>query len=91
MRKSILIISALALCGTAFAQSNENSAVVNIENEYTPEVIKVSKKGNTPTIAEETEMEPLKLEFIEKAEPFRGFTSERDIKDVIPTQKRQYP
>lgn len=91
MKKSLLIISALALCGTAFAQSNENSAVVNIENEYTPEVIKVSKKGNTPTIAKDEEMEPLELEFIEKAEPFRGFTSERDIKDVLPTQKSQFP
>ena len=91
MNKKIFFISALLLCGTISAQSTDNNAVVNVENEYTPEVIKVNKKGHTPTVAQDIEMAPLELEFAYETLPFKEFTSERDVKGIMPRQQKQYP
>ena len=81
----------MVFCGSIHAQSNGNHALVNIENEYTPEIIKVNKKGNTPTVEEEIEVSPLELRFTDKVQPFKGFTSERDTKEAFPKQDEQYP
>lgn len=90
-RRYILVVPFMVFCGSIHAQSNGNHALVNIENEYTPEIIKVNKKGNTPTVEEDIEVSPLKLRFTDKVQPFKGFTSERDTKEAFPKQDEQYP
>ena len=48
MKKALLLISALVLSGTMSAQTDKKNAVVNVENDYTPEVMEVTKKSFTP-------------------------------------------
>ena len=48
MKKAIILISALTLSLAASAQTDSKNAVVNVENDYTPEVIEVVKKNFTP-------------------------------------------
>ena len=86
MKKAIILISALTLSLAASAQTDSKNAVVNVENDYTPEVIEVVKKNFTP--AEEsknkTKADPMELIFSKAGKAFNGFISERDIKDVAP-------
>ncbi len=90
-RKYIILGAMLAVCGSAFAQSKGRNTLVTVENEYSPEVINVAKKGDTPKIAEEPAMNPLALEFNENTRPFKGFTSERDATGLMPMQEGAYP
>ena len=63
MKKAILFISALALSGAATAQSGIKNAVVNVENDYTPEVIEVTKKNFTPSDETKSDVTPMSLMF----------------------------
>lgn len=91
MKKSILLAVAIAVSGTLFAQKDSLNAVINVENDYTPVVTKANKKGFTPQTEQATGNTPLELEFSQKATPFKGFTSERDIVELLPTQKQGLP
>lgn len=93
MKKAIILISALTLSLAASAQTDSKNAVVNIENDYNPEVIEVGKKNFTP--AEEsknkTKADPMELIFSKAGKAFNGFISERDIKDVAPQKEEPFP
>ena len=91
MKKAILFISALALSGAATAQSGIKNAVVNVENDYTPEVIEVTKKNFTPEDNTDTNGEPILLIFSKEGKAYGGFTSETDIKDGMPQKEATMP
>lgn len=91
MKKNILLALAIATSATLFAQEDSLRAVVNVENDYAPVVTKATKKGFTPQSEQETSNTPLALEFSKSATPFKGFTSERDVVELLPGQKESYP
>lgn len=91
MKKSILFAVALFATGALYAQKDSLNAVIQVENEYNPVVTKAVKKGFTPTTEESDGNTPLELEFSQEATPFKGFTGERKIADLLPKQNGNYP
>lgn len=91
MKKSIILAAAMAISCTMFAQKDSLNAVINVENDYAPVVTKATKKGFTPQTEQNTGNTPLELEFSQKANPFKGFTSERDVTELLPGQKKSLP
>ena len=81
----------MALSGAATAQSGIKNAVVNVENDYTPEVIEVTKKDFTPEDNIDTNGEPVLLIFSKEGKTFNGFTSETDIKEGMPQKETVMP
>ena len=91
MKKALLIISALALSGAMHAQSNNRDAVVNVENGYTPVVMEVGKMNFTPSTERNVEIQPAKAKFSKDGIVYNGFTSEKDIDDVLPKKEQPFP
>ena len=91
MKRTLLLISALALSVAATAQTDIKNAVVNVENDYTPEVMEVTKKNFTPSGKKEADTEPMTLVFSKSGKAFNGFTSEMDIKDAMPRKEKPFP
>ena len=90
MKKVILSLSALLLSGMLYAQEEKQNAVVNVENDYNPVVVPVKKKSFTPKEESNEATAPLELKFSKQANPFDGFTSERDVKEFMPKQDGAY-
>ena len=61
MRRTLILISALALSLAATAQTDNKNAVVNVENDYTPEVVGVTKKDFTPSDDAKPNTDPMTL------------------------------
>lgn len=91
MKKSIFLAAALIASCAVFAQKDSLNAVIQVENDYTPVVTKAVKKGFTPQTEESTKQAPLELDFSHSANPFKGFTSERDVQELLPGQKSSFP
>lgn len=91
MKRSIFLALSIVASSTLFAQKDSLNAVVNVENDYAPVVTKATKKGFTPQTEQEFNNTPLALEFSQKATPFKGFTSERDVKELLPGQETSLP
>lgn len=90
MRRNILLTIAMVAASALYAQKDSLNAVIQVENEYTPVVTKAAKKGFTPTTEENNTTKPLELEFSQSATPFKGFTGERDVNDLLPKQNGNY-
>lgn len=82
--------TALAALFTAltFAQTTNDSlnAVVKVENEYNPVIIKATKQSFTPQIEQPGAHRPLDIVFARTASPFDQFISNRDLTDLLPGQ-----
>lgn len=91
MKRDILSLAVLFICGTMFAQEDTRNAVVSVENDYNPTVVTVTKKSFTPTVEAKSNAKPEELVFSKQATPFTGFISERDAKELLPTQERALP
>ena len=91
MKKSILLAAALVMSCAVFAQKDSLDAVIHVENAYTPVVTKATKKGFTPQTEESATQAPLELDFSRTSNPFKGFTSERDVTELLPGQKESLP
>lgn len=91
MKKSIFLVMALSISATLFAQKDSLNAVINVENDYAPVVTKATKKKFTPQTEQATNSTPLELEFSQRATPFKGFTSERNVVELLPGQKTSLP
>lgn len=91
MKKALLLISALALSGIVTAQTDNRNAVVNVENDYNPEVIAAEKKIFTPSDDTATDNDPMTLIFSKTGKTYNGFTSETDITDVMPQKEKPFP
>ena len=91
MKKALLLISALILSGGASAQTDSKNAVVNVENDYNPEVIEVRKKDFTPSVDSKVNTKPMTLEFSKTGKAYNGFTSERNITDALLKKEEPFP
>ena len=91
MKKTLLFIPALMLSGAIYAQSDSKNAVVNVENDYTPEVIEVTKKSLTPSDETKSDTNPMELLFSKEGKRFNGFTSQKDINDILPRKEEPLP
>ena len=90
-RYIILCAASILLSGSIYAQKDTLNAVVQVENDYTPTVTKASKINATPQIELQNSNAPLDIVFSQKAHPFKQFTSERNVKEALPTQQQQKP
>ena len=90
MKRIILSLSGLLMCGILCAQEDKQNAVVNVENDYNPVMVPVKKKSIVPNKEKKDNKKPLELEFSKGSSPFHGFTSERDVKDLMPGQEDTY-
>ena len=92
MKKAFLLISALTLSVAMHAQSDKRDAVVNIENGYTPEEIPVGKLDiDLPSKNRDISIQQSEAEFSKVGILYTGFTSERDIKNVLPKRDELFP
>ena len=91
MRKTLILISALALSLAATAQTDNKNAVVNVENDYTPQVVGVTKKDFTPSDDTKPNTDPMELLFSKSGKTHDGFFSDTDIKDVLPQKEKLFP
>ena len=91
MKRTIFSLAVAMACGLVHAQDEAPTAVVKVENNYKPVVVEVNKKSFTPTVAGEANVTPLELKFSKQANPFDRFTSERNIKELLPKQESPNP
>lgn len=91
MKKIILSLTALLICGTLVAQEESKNAVVSVENDYNPTIVTVKKKNFTPTVEGKSNEKPAELIFSKQATPYTGFTSERSTREVLPSQEEALP
>lgn len=91
MKRTVLSLAALLVCGALFAQEDSKNAVVSVENDYNPTIVNVKKKNFTPTVEGKSNEKPAELIFSKQATPYMGFTSERSTKEVLPAQEDALP
>lgn len=91
MKKSVFSLISILMCSIAHSQENNGNAVVSVENDYNPIVVQVKKKGFTPTVEENSNVTPLELVFSKRSNPYDSFTSERNVKELLPKQEIQSP
>ena len=91
MRRTLILISALALSLAATAQTDNKNAVVNVENDYTPEVVGVTKKDFTPSDDAKPNTDPMTLMFSKSGKAYDGFASDTDVKDALPQKETLFP
>ena len=90
MKKTIISTAAILLSCTVFAQTDTLRAVVNVNNEYNPVLIKVNKKSFMPSIGNSTNRQALQYEFTSEAIPYSGFVSERNGVELLQEQETPY-
>lgn len=91
MKKHFLIIAAIAISNSLSAQKDSLNAVIQVENEYNPVVVKANKKNFTPQIEISSEDKPLDLIFSQEASPYSQFVSERNTNNLLPQQESPLP
>ena len=90
MKKTILSAFAALFAAASFAQTDSLNAVVKVENDYNPIIVKAVKQSFTPQIEMPTDNTPLDLVFSRTATPFERFISNRDLTNLLPTQEAVY-
>lgn len=91
MKRYTMIAAALTLCCNLFAQKDSLDAIIQVENDYNPVVMKANKQSFTPQIEMPAETKPLDLIFSQGATPYGTFTSNRNIKEILPKQESTLP
>lgn len=90
MKKIAIFTFATLFSAAAFAQKDTLNAVVKVENEYNPVIVKANKQSFTPQIEAIANSTPLNLIFSKKATPFERFISDRDLRNLLPKQEAAY-
>ena len=90
MKKIIISAFATLFAATTFAQTDSLNAVVKVENDYNPIIVKAVKQSFTPQIEMPTDNTPLDLVFSRSATPFERFISNRDLINLLPKQESTY-
>lgn len=91
MKRLFFIAAALVISSTISAQKDSLDAVIKVENEYNPVVVKANKQNFTPQIEIDNQEKPLDLLFSQKSSPYSQFVSEHKANDVLPQQAQQLP
>lgn len=86
-RIALTALSAL-FAALTFAQTAKDTlnAVVKVENDYNPIIVKATKQSFTPQIEQPGGSKPLDLVFARTASPFERFISNRDLTSLLPSQ-----
>ena len=90
MKRTIISAFVALFAATTFAQSDSLNAVVKVENDYNPIIVKAVKQSFTPQIEMPTDNTPLDLVFSRSATPFERFISNRDLTNLLPAQEGVY-
>ena len=90
MKRTIISAFVALFAATTFAQSDSLNAVVKVENDYNPIIVKAVKQSFTPQIEMPTDNTPLDLVFSRSATPFERFVSNRDLTNILPGQESVY-
>ncbi|MBQ5663045.1 MAG: TonB-dependent receptor [Bacteroidaceae bacterium] len=90
MKKIIISAFAALFAVATFAQTDSLNAVVKVENDYNPVIVKAVKQSFTPQIEMPTDNTPLDLVFSRSATPFERFISNRDLTKLLPGQEPVY-
>ena len=90
MKRTIISAIVALFAAITFAQSDSLNAVVNVENDYNPIIVKAVKQSFTPQIEMPTDNTPLDLVFSRSATPFERFVSNRDLSNLLPAQETLY-
>ncbi len=90
MKRIILSIATVVLSCTLSAQTDTLKTVVNVSNDYNPVHIKVNKKSLTPTLRKKSGSPAPEYTFSKEAHPYGSFISERDTRETMPGQDKQY-
>ncbi len=91
MKKEIILIATLLFSLGVYAQKDSLNAVIQVENDYNPVVVKANKQSFTPQIEMPNESNPLELMFSQEATPYTKFTSERNVKELLPKHEVAHP
>lgn len=91
MKKYMILATILTASCNIFAQKDTLNAVIQVENEYNPVVVKANKQSFTPQIEISTQETPLDLIFSQGVMPYERFISERNVKEVLPKQETLLP
>lgn len=87
MKKLVLIAVSALFTASTFAQRDSLNAVVKVENDYNPIIVKAAKHSFTPQIELPTDNTPLDLVFSRSATPYERFVSNRDLSGLLPGQE----
>ena len=90
MKRTIISAFVALFAATTFAQTDSLNAVVKVENDYNPIIVKAVKQSFTPQIEMPTDNTPLDLVFSRSATPFERFVSNRDLSNLLPEQESVY-
>lgn len=90
MKKTALFTLAVLFGAATFAQKDTLNAVVKVENDYNPIIVKANKLNFTPQVEAIATGTPLNLIFSRKATPFERFISDRDLTNLLPKQEATY-
>ncbi len=90
MKRTIISTLATLFAAISFAQTDSLNAVVKVENDYNPIIVKAVKQSFTPQIELPTDNTPLDLVFSRSATPFERFISNRDLTNLLPKQESAY-
>ena len=90
MKRTIISAFVALFAAATFAQSDSLNAVVKVENDYNPIIVKAVKQSFTPQIEMPTDNTPLDLVFSRSATPFERFISNRDLTNLLPGQEAVY-
>ena len=83
MKRTVLSLAALLVCGALFAQEDSKNAVVSVENDYNPTIVNVKKKNFTPTVEGKSNEKPAELIFSKQARMFRLCSHLQNGKDML--------
>ena len=87
MKRIAFIAIATLFTAATFAQKDSLNAVVKVENDYNPIIVKAVKQSFTPQVELPTDNTPLDLVFSRSATPFEKFVSNRDLTNLLPGQE----
>ena len=87
MKKIALFTLSSLFTVMTFAQTDSLNAIVKVENDYNPIIVKAVKQSFTPQIELPTDNTPLNLVFSRSATPFERFVSNRDLTNLLPGQE----
>lgn len=91
MKRFFLIAIAFAVTNGISAQKDSLNAVIKVENEYNPVVVKANKQNFTPQIETRRDNKPLDLIFSQESSPYSQFVSERKTNELLPQQESHHP
>ena len=91
MKKYITLVFATVAALNAYAQQDTLNAVVQVENDYAPVVVKANKISSTPRIEMPGDYTPIDIVFSQNGKPYGYFLSSRDIREVLPGKEKTKP